>query len=94
MNMVVAGLEGCAVYLEDVVIFSDTRNAHVQRTTVNLVKCEFARATVTYLGRMVGQGQVRPIDAQVRAVVQFPAPAMKKEFMRFLGLVGYYQSFC
>ena len=106
MNMVVSGLEGCAVYLDDVVIFSDTWDMHVQRIralfdrlaearlTVNLAKCEFARATVTYLGRVVGQGQVRPVDAKVRAVAQYPAPTTKKELMRFLGLVGYYRSFC
>lgn len=97
MNMVVAGLESCAVYLDYVVIFSDTWDAHVQRIralisrlaeaqlTVNLAKCEFARATVTYLGWVVGQGQVLPIDAKVRAMVQFPAPATKKELMCFLG---------
>ena len=106
MNRVVSGLEGCAVYLDDVVIFSDTWEAHVQRVralfnrlaearlTVNLAKCDFARATVTYLGRVVGQGQVRPVDAKVTAVVQYPAPTTKKELMRFLGLVGYYRSFC
>lgn len=106
MNMVVAGLEGVAVYLDDVVVFSDTWDDHIKRIgalfcrlaeahlTVNLAKCEFARATVTYLGRVVGQGQVRPVDAKVRAVLQFPVPTTKKELMRFLGLVGYYRAFC
>ena len=31
MNMVVAGLEKCAMYLDDVVILSDTWDVHVQR---------------------------------------------------------------
>lgn len=106
MNMVVSGLAGCAVYLDDVVVFSDTWDTHVARIcalfdrlssarlTVNLAKCEFARATVTYLGRVVGQGQVRPVDAKVQAILQYPPPTTKKELMRFLGLVGYYRSFC
>ena len=67
MNLVVAGLEGCAVYLDDVVIYSDTWSEHMQRTkallerlvwarlTINLAKCEFARATVTYLGKWLGR---------------------------------------
>lgn len=31
MNRVVAGLSGCAVYLDDVVIFSNTEEEHLQR---------------------------------------------------------------
>ena len=106
MNMVIAGLEGCAVYLDDLVVFSDTWHSHVQRIkalfqrlseaqlTVNLAKCEFARATVTYLGRVVGQGKIAPVQAKVEAVSKFPQPTTKKELQRFLGLVGYYRSFC
>ena len=94
------------VYLYDTVVYSDTWEEHVQRIgalydrlvwarlTVNLAKCEFAKATVTYLGKVVGQGQVCPVQAKVMAVHQFPPPATKKELMRFLGMVGYYHSFC
>ena len=106
MNQVIWDMPGCAVYLDDVVIYSDTWEVHLERIrelfsrlrearlTVNLAKCEFARATVTYLGRVVGQGQVRPVEAKVQAVQQFPVPTTKKELMRFLGLIGYYRSFC
>ncbi|KAL1251972.1 hypothetical protein QQF64_019768 [Cirrhinus molitorella] len=76
MNGIVSGLEGCAVYLDDVVIFSDDWVQHVTRIqelfrrlveaklTVNLAKCDFARATVSYLGKEVGQGVVRPLRAE------------------------------
>ena len=106
MNRVIGDMQGCAVYLDDVVVYSETWETHLERIrelftrlaearlTVNLAKCEFARATVTYLGRVVGQGQVRPVGAKVQAVAQFPPPTTKKELMRFLGLVGYYRSFC
>ena len=106
MNRVVAGLAGCAVYLDDLVVYSDSWFSHMQRVralfdrlsqaklTVNLAKCELARATVTYLGRVVGQGQVAPVCAKVLAVELFPQPATKKELMRFLGMVGYYRCFC
>lgn len=106
MNQVVAGLEGCAVYLDDVLVFSDTWTEHMlsirklfQRLhdahlTVNLAKCEFARTTVTYLRKVVGQGQVKPVRAKVQAFDSFPPPTSKKELMRFLGMVGYYRSFC
>nr|XP_055071458.1 uncharacterized protein LOC129451930 [Misgurnus anguillicaudatus] len=106
MNRVVFGLEGCAVYLDDVIVFSDTWEQHLVRLralltrlaeahlTVNLAKCEFAKATVRYLGKEVGQGEVRPIQAKIVAIQNFPPPSNKKELMRFLGMVGYYRGFC
>ncbi len=106
MNRVIFGLEGCAVYLDDVIVFSETWEQHLVRLralltrlaeaclTVNLAKCEFAKATVRYLGKEVGQGKVRPVQAKVFAIQQFPSPSTKKELMRFLGMVGYYRGFC
>ena len=54
--------------------------------TVNLSKSEFAHVHVTYLGHVVGQGHVGPVTAKVEPVMNFPAPANKKELMRFLGM--------
>ncbi len=31
MNRVVSGLEGCAVYLDDLVVFSDSWDLHLKR---------------------------------------------------------------
>lgn len=42
------------------------------RLTLNLAKCEFGKTSVTYLGKQVGHGQVRPVDAKITAVVKFP----------------------
>ncbi|KAM8771398.1 retrovirus-related Pol polyprotein from transposon 297 [Acanthopagrus schlegelii] len=106
MNMVVGDLEGCSVYLDDVVIYSESWDDHLGRITklfdrlahanltVNLAKCEFAKATVTYLGRVVGQGMVAPVRAKVQAIDDYAPPPTKKALMRFLGLVGYYRCFC
>ena len=55
---------------------------------LNLSKCEFAKAAITHLEKEVGQGQVRPIAAKIRAVAQYPAPTT------ILGLAGYYRAFC
>lgn len=105
MNHVVSGLTGCSVYLDDVVIYSDTWYSHLRRIrllferlveahlTINLAKCSFAMATVTYLGHVVGQGRVAPVQAKVVAIAEYPQPTTKKELQRFLGLVGYYRGF-
>lgn len=106
INTVISGLEGCSAYIDDVVVYSDTWEQHLRhvhslmcrlmeaKLTINLVKSEFGCAHIVFLGHMVGQGQVRPVDAKVEAVANFPTPASKKELMRFLGMAGYYRKFC
>lgn len=106
MNRVLAGLQNTEVYLDDVVVYSDSWEDHLIRLeevferfadaslTLNLAKCEFVKAVVVYLGKCVGQGQVRPVEAKVSAIIEFPTPTNKRELRRFLGMAGYYRGFC
>lgn len=106
MNSIIYELEGVDVYVDDLVVMSDTWEQHIMRLralfdrltkaklTVNLAKCEFAQAQVCYLGHLVGGGQVKPTQAKVEAIVNFPEPRNKRELMRFLGMAGYYRKFC
>ena len=101
VNLVLAGVPDCTAYLDDVVVYSSDWSAHVNslRTvfhrlvaaslTLNLAKCEFGKATVTYLGRQVGRGQVRPVEEKVVAITSFPVPTTRRELRRFLGMAGY-----
>ena len=106
MYEVIFELEGCDVYIDDLIIYSATWEQHIMRIsalfdrltkaklTVNLVKSEFAKAIVKYLGHEVGQGQVKPIQAKIEAIVSLPQPSNKRELMRFIGMSGYYRRFC
>uniref|UniRef100_A0A669BX09 Gypsy retrotransposon integrase-like protein 1 n=1 Tax=Oreochromis niloticus TaxID=8128 RepID=A0A669BX09_ORENI len=106
MAKVLVGVNNCDAYLDDVVIYSSTWSDHLQTLslvfscfqksslTLNLAKCEFGRATVTYLGKQVGQGQVWPVTAKIQAIVEFPVPQMRRALRRFLGMCGYYRGFC
>ena len=67
---------------------------HEAKLTINLSKSEFGQATVTFLGHIVGQGQVKPIDAKIKAISEFPQPSNKRKLMQFLGMAGYYRKFC
>ena len=40
------------------------------------------------------KGQVKPIEAKVEAILDFPVPTSKRQLMKFLGMVGYYRKFC
>ncbi|KAL0153620.1 hypothetical protein M9458_051100, partial [Cirrhinus mrigala] len=106
MHKVLLGVTNCEAYLDDVVIYSDSWESHLSSLnqvfnrlsdaflTLNLMKCEFAKAMVTYLGKRVGQGSVRPVEEKVAAILNFPSPTNKRELRRFLGMTGYYRSFC
>ncbi|XP_048044029.1 uncharacterized protein LOC125266937 isoform X1 [Megalobrama amblycephala] len=106
VNRVLSGLRGCEAYLDDVVLYSSSWLEHLAQIrelferlaeanlTINLAKCEFGKATVTYLGKVVGRGCVKPISAKVEAICSFPVPVTRRELRRFLGMVGYYRGFC
>ena len=90
VNKLVLDIDGCEGYIDDVVIFSDDWSDHIRqikrffqimreaKLTINLMKSEFGKATVKYLGHIVGQGQVRPLDAKIQTIVKFPIPTSRK----------------
>ena len=106
MDEVIRGcLEFAAAYLDDLIIFSDTWEGHLQhlgeilgrleRTnlTAKPGKCRFGMNNCVYLGHRVGSGQVEPETSKVKAVESFPTPVTKKNVRAFLGLTGYYRRF-
>lgn len=106
MHPVLAGVENCEAYLDDVVAYSSTWPEHFNTLSIifshlckasltfNLPKCEFGKGTVTYLGKQVGQGQVCPVPAKVQGIIDFPVPHSKKALHNFLDMCGYYCGFC
>ena len=53
------------------------------KMTINLMKSEFGKANVKYLGHIVGQGQVRPLDAKIQTIPEFPIPTSRKNLIDF-----------
>lgn len=106
INLVLGDIQNCKAYLDDIVLYDTDWSSHVltlrkvfkrlsdASLTLNLAKCDFGKGTIQYLGKQVGQGQVRPVDAKVAAVAAFPVPTSRREMRRFLGMAGYYRRFC
>ena len=106
INDLTSDLAGCEAYIDDIVVYSTTWEDHVKQIndlfdrlsnanlTVNLPKSEFAKATVTFLGHVVGQGQIKPVQAKLKQCPNFRFQQTEKELMRFLGMAGYYRKFC
>jgi hypothetical protein len=47
-----------------------------------------------FLGHKVGEDHVKPVDAKVQAINDFPVPTYKRQLMRILGVACYYRKFC
>jgi hypothetical protein len=102
----VKGLEAfCGAYLDDVIIFSDTWEEHLEHLklvfsrirnaglTLNKSKSVFACAELDYLGHHVGRGKMEPRQQKVEALLSFPRPTSRKQVQSFLGLGGYYRRY-
>ncbi|XP_075768775.1 uncharacterized protein LOC142821515 isoform X2 [Pelodiscus sinensis] len=94
-----------AAYIDDIVIFSESWEKHLEHVTsvlralreagltANPKKCQFGRAEVSYLGYTVGRGKLKPLVDKVQAVREHPTPTTKRKVRQFLGLAGYYRRF-
>ena len=79
INMIITGLDNCKAYIDDAIIYSEEWGQQIEtirefferlskaKLTINLAKSEFCHATLTFLGHVVGQGQVEPVEAKVKA---------------------------
>ena len=106
MDRVLSGFQGySAAYLDDLVIYSDTWQEHLQHLrhilqrlksnglTAKPTKCQFGMAQCSYLGHRVGSGIILPEMDKLEAVKSYPIPKTKKDVRSFLGLTGYYRKF-
>ena len=106
IHSIIKDLPNTNAYIDDLVTGSDSWEAHLEavealfkklseaRLTVNLAKSEFGQAHVVYLGYVIGQGKVAPVDGKIQTIMSFPQPTGKKALRRFLGMAGYYRKFC
>lgn len=80
-------LTNCNAYLDDLIVYTTTWDEQIKilkqaftrlseaSLALNLAKCNFGKATVTYLY----QGQVRPVEARVSAIADCPVRSRSPE---------------
>lgn len=106
MDDVLRGLDAFAlVYLDDILIFSDTEEDHSRHLDAVLArlaehklyagkdKCAFALREVDFLGHVVGADGIKTDPAKVSAVRDWPQPRNVRDVRSFLGLTGFYRRF-
>lgn len=60
---------------------------------LTLKKCKLAFSDTNYLGYTIGRGLVKPQDAKINAIQDWPKPSTKTQVRSFLGLANYYRRF-
>ena len=108
MDVLLAGLKwnNCLVYLDDIVIFSETIPEHLSRQETILLrfqkaglklklrKCSFLSTCLKVLGYIVSGLGLLPDPMKISAVQNFPTPSKcLKDVQSFVGLCFYYQKF-
>ena len=106
MNKVLAGHEEYAdSFIDDVGIFSDSWAYHLEhlrlvfqlirdaKLTARPSKCSLGFAELEFLGHIVGNGVIKPVQDKVTAIQEYPVPKTKKNVRSFLGLIGFYRKF-
>ena len=95
----------CIVYLDDIIIFSDTQEEHIKRLEavfqklmaaglkLKPAKCFFFRDEIEYLGHVVSGKGISTNPKKIEAVTKWPTPKTVYDVRSFLGFVGYYRRF-
>ena len=93
------------VYLDDIIVYSDTIADHLKRLErvfqklrehglkIEAEKCQFFQSRVKYLGHVVSAEGVATDPAKTEAVSQWPTPRTLKDLRSFLGFASYYRRF-
>lgn len=93
------------VFIDDVIIASNTYDQHISlltkvldklknaNLTINFSKCQFFRNQLKYLGYIVDSNGLHADPEKVESIVNYPTPTNRKEVRRFLGTASWYRRF-
>ena len=95
----------CLIYLDDVIVFSETPEEHLQRMRVVFdhlrehglklkpSKCDVFKSEINYFAHNVSQKGVLPSKKNLESIAQCLAPDTYTKVKSFVGLVGHYRCF-
>ena len=102
MDSVLGGLMNrCVVYLDDILIYSETLAEHLNslqvvldrlikhRLYIKASKCSFVQQEITFLGYVVGAGEIRLESEKSNKICNWKPPLTSaKDVRKFWGLVS------
>ena len=95
----------CLIYLDDMIVFSEMPEEHLQRMCVVFnhlrehglklkpTKCDVFKSEINYLAHHVSQKGVHPLKKNLESIAQCPPLDTYTKVKSFVGLVGHYRCF-
>ena len=95
----------CLIYLDDVIVFSETPEEHLLRMRVVFdclreqglklkpSKCDVFKTEINYLTHHMSKEGVRPSKKNLESIAQCPPPDTYTKVKSLVGLVGHYRRF-
>ncbi len=95
----------CLIYLDDIIVFGSNFDEHMARVSEVLdriqssglklkpEKCHLLQTEVTFLGHLVTADGVKPNQANIAKIQQWPRPTNVTEVRQILGMCNYYRRF-
>ena len=93
------------LYVDDLLVYSQNFESHIERLDqvlekleeanlkVKPGKCTIASPILKFLGVLVSEKGLQPDPEKIRAILEMPAPRSVKAVQRFMGMVTYHGSF-
>ena len=97
MENLLKGMPRVTVYIDDILIASDSESEHLETLEAVLnklqslglrvkEKCIFLASSVEYLGHLIGTTGLHPLPTKVQAVREVPTPRNVSQLKSYLGL--------
>ena len=105
MSEILADQEGVLCHIDDVIIFGRNQEEHDQRlhsalkkieesgVTLNVVKCEFNKNRLLFLGHVIDRDGISADPSKTSAIVEMKKPESLTELRRFMGMVNQLSKF-
>ena len=81
-------------WMDNLLIYSETEEEHLNSIKLKILKCQFFKKEIEYLGHLVSGEGISPLKQTIKAITDLAPTTNLTEARHIIGLVGYKKFFC